>query len=64
MLDFIKRSADHSEKVINFYHPNELSSLIDFNIDDEPKSLDFLVSISKSVLENVVKTGRILKQEV
>ena len=57
MLEFIKKSSDHSEKVLNFHHPNVLDGLIEFKIDDEPNNLDFLISICKSIMENVVKTG-------
>jgi hypothetical protein len=57
MLNFIKKSSDHSEKVLNFHYPNALDGLIDFKIDDEPKNLDFIISICNSIIENVVKTG-------
>ena len=60
MVEFIKKSSYHSEKLLNFHQPHMLDSLIDFKIDDEPRDLEFLFLLCKSILENVVKTGMLI----
>lgn len=56
-LDYIERENDRSEKVIDFYQPDEIIKLFDFSIPDSPTDLDRLVEDCKRTLAYQVKTG-------
>ena len=60
IIDYLKKSNDRSEKVLDFNHPRALKKNADFQIqlDGEPSSLaDVLDSIAKT-LKFCVKTGK------
>lgn len=56
-LDFIIRSNDRKEKVLEFHQPNELWGLYDFNIPSEPVNIEQLLKDCSECLKYQVKTG-------
>ena len=57
LLDFIDKSNDRNEKVLDFHHPAQLLDVIDLSIPDEPQNLDQLLTDCKDTLKYQVKTG-------
>ena len=56
-LDYIERENDRSEKVIDFYQPEEMMKMFDFSIPESPLELDRLIEDCKRTLSYQVKTG-------
>ncbi|KAI1289556.1 Glutamate decarboxylase [Halotydeus destructor] len=57
LMDFVKKSNDRSEKIVDFRQPNELWQEYDFAIPDEPQSVDQLLVDCYEALRHQVKTG-------
>lgn len=60
-LDFIVKSNDRKEKVLDFHQPNELWNLYDFKIPSDPMNIDQLIKDCSECLKYQVKTGESLK---
>lgn len=56
--DYIERENDRSEKVVNFYQPEEVMKMFDFSIPDSPINLDQLIEDCRRTLALQVKTGK------
>lgn len=56
--DYIERENDRSEKVINFYQPDEIMKMFDFSIPDCPTDLERLIEDCKRTLALQVHTGK------
>lgn len=61
-LDYVERENRRSEKVIEFYQPDEIMRLFDFSIPDTPAELDRLVEDCRQTLAYQVRTGELSKQ--
>jgi len=57
ILEFIEKTNDRSEKILDFHHPAQLMEAMDFSIPDEPQNLDQLLTDCKDTLKYQVKTG-------
>lgn len=57
-LDYIERENKRSEKVIEFYQPEEMMRMFDFSIPDSPTELDRLVEDCRQTLAYQVRTGK------
>ena len=60
-LDFIVKSSDRKEKVLDFHQPSELWNLYDFKIPSDPMNLDQLLKDCSECLKYQVKTGEWFK---
>jgi len=56
-LDFIIRSNDRKEKVLDFHQPNELWGLYDFSIPSDPLDIEQLLKDCSECLKYQVKTA-------
>lgn len=63
-LDYIEQQNNRSEKVVEFYQPDEIMKMFDFSIPDSPLELDKLVDDCRKTLSYQVKTGKFLTREV
>lgn len=57
MFNFIQKSNDRDEKILNFKQPQELKSLIDLDIPAESLPLQKIISDCSMVLKYAVKTA-------
>ena len=57
LLDYIKKSNDRSNKILDFHHPGQMKDVIDLEIPDKPLNLDQLLVDCKDTLKYQVKTG-------
>ncbi|XP_076324642.1 glutamate decarboxylase-like [Tachypleus tridentatus] len=57
LLEFLKSSADRSSKILDFYQPEQLKKILDFDLLAEPKKLDQLLTDCRNTLKFQVKTG-------
>merc|ERR1711971_478988 len=57
LLDHITIQNDRDTKVIDFQNPEQLRSVIDLSIPDEPLPLDQLIVDCRDTLKHQVKTG-------
>ncbi len=58
LLDFITKSNDRDEKVVDFYHPIELKKVLDLKLSEQPEPLGKLLEDCRQALKYQVKTGR------
>jgi len=63
LLDYIRKSNDHSSKVLDFHHPQTLKEMLAhcINIPEEPQTIEQILSDCKETLKYCVKTGNIQK---
>ncbi|KPP57879.1 glutamate decarboxylase 2-like [Scleropages formosus] len=59
MLGYIVKSFDRSTKVIDFQYPNELLQMNNWELSDEPETLDDVLVNCRATLEYAVKTGEV-----
>ena len=59
-MDFIKKSNDRSNKILDFHHPDQLLDAIDLSVPDQPQNLDQILVDCKDALKYQVKTGSLL----
>ncbi len=64
LLDFISKTNDRSEKVVEFQHPSELKKVLDLAIPDQPQPLDTLLEDCRNSLRHQVKTGKGIKNDL
>lgn len=57
LLDFITKTNDREEKVLDFKHPIELNRMLDLELPEKPQPIGKLLEDCKSALEHQVKTG-------
>lgn len=57
LLDFISKTNDRNEKVLEFHHPIEMKKKLDLAIKEDPEPVSQLLEDCKQALENQVKTG-------
>lgn len=58
LLAYIVESFDRETKVIDFHYPNELLQLNNWELQDEPASLDDILISCRATLKYAIKTGR------
>jgi len=57
LMDYIKKSNDRSNKILDFHHPDQLLDQIDLSLPDKPQNLDQILVDCKDALKYQVKTG-------
>lgn len=57
LLDFIEKTNDRNEKILDFHHPSQLMQAMDLTVPDEPQNLDQLLTDCRDTLKYQVKTG-------
>lgn len=57
LLAYIVESFDRSTKVIDFHYPNELLQRNNWELSDEPESLDDILVSCRATLKYAIKTG-------
>ena len=62
LMDFIKKSNDRSNKILDFHHPDQLLDAIDLSVPDQPQNLDQILVDCKDALKYQVKTGNFVCQ--
>jgi glutamate decarboxylase len=58
IFEFIQKTNDRNEKILDFHHPDQLMEDMDFTLPDEPQNLDQLLTDCKDTLKYQVKTGK------
>lgn len=58
MLAYIVESFDRSTKVIDFHYPNELLQRNNWELSDEPETLDDILISCRATLKYAIKTGK------
>lgn len=59
LLAYIVESFDRETKVIDFHYPNELLQLNNWELQDEPATLDNILISCRATLKYAIKTGRL-----
>ena len=59
LLEYIKKSNDRSNKILDFHHPEQMREVIDLEIPDKPLNLDQLLVDCKDTMKYGVKTGKL-----
>eukprot|EP00094_Tigriopus_californicus_P004327 TCALIF_04169-PA protein Name:"Similar to Gad1 Glutamate decarboxylase (Drosophila melanogaster)" AED:0.79 eAED:0.79 QI:0/0.33/0.25/0.5/1/1/4/0/290 len=57
LLDFISKTNDRNEKVLEFHHPIEMKKKLDLALKEDPEPVSQLLEDCKQALENQVKTA-------
>ncbi|XP_035386936.1 glutamate decarboxylase 2 [Electrophorus electricus] len=57
LLAYIVESFDRSTKVIDFHYPNELLQRINWELSDEPETLDDILISCRATLKYAIKTA-------
>jgi len=57
LLEFISRTNDRDEKVLDFHHPAVLKKMLELNIPEDPLPVEQLLQDCRDTLEHQVKTG-------
>ena len=60
LIDYIRKSNDRSNKILDFHHPDQLIESIDLSLPDKPQNLDQILVDCKDTLKYQVKTGNFL----
>ena len=60
LLDFVTKTNDRREKILDFHHPGQMKESLDLQIPDKPLNLDQLLVDCKDTLKYGVKTGQSL----
>lgn len=58
LLAYIVESFDRETKVIDFHYPNELLQMNNWELQDEPATLDDILISCRATLKYAIKTGR------
>lgn len=58
LLAYIVESFDRSTKVIDFHYPNELLQRNNWELSDEPETLDDILISCRATLKYAIKTGK------
>ena len=59
LLDYIRKSNDHSSKVLDFHHPQTLKEMMTHCLDipEQPQNIEQTLSDCKETLKYCVRTG-------
>ena len=57
LLAYIVESFDRETKVIDFHYPNELLQMNNWELQDEPATLDDILISCRATLKYAIKTG-------
>ena len=57
LMDYIKKSNDRNNKILDFHHPEQILEAMDFSLPDKPQNLDQILVDCKDALKYQVKTG-------
>ena len=57
LMDYIKKSNDRSNKIVDFHQPDQILDAMDFSVPDKPQNLDQILVDCKDTLKYQVKTG-------
>ncbi|KAG8573650.1 hypothetical protein GDO81_012484 [Engystomops pustulosus] len=57
LLQYVVKTFDRSTKVIDFHYPNELLQEYDWELSDQPQSLEGILLNCKTTLKYAIKTG-------
>ena len=57
LVDYIKKSNDRSNKILDFHHPDQILESMDFSLPEKPQPLDQIFVDCKDTLKYQVKTG-------
>lgn len=60
LLAYVVESFDRSTKVIDFHYPNELLQRNNWELSDEPETLDDILISCRATLKYAIKTGKCL----
>lgn len=58
LMAYIVESFDRETKVIDFHYPNELLQMNNWELQDEPATLDDILISCRATLKYAIKTGR------
>ena len=58
LLDYVTKTNDRREKILDFHHPGQMKESLDLQIPDKPLNLDQLLVDCKDTLKYGVKTGQ------
>ncbi len=58
LLAYLVESFDRSTKVIDFHYPNELLQRNNWELSDEPETLDDILISCRATLKYAIKTGK------
>lgn len=58
LLAYIVESFDRETKVIDFHYPNELLQMNNWELQEEPATLDDILISCRATLKYAIKTGR------
>lgn len=64
LLAYIVESFDRSTKVIDFHYPNELLQRNNWELSDEPETLDDILISCRATLKYAIKTGTRSRERV
>lgn len=56
-MDFVRATHDRKEKILDFYHPEDMQKKLDLKIPEQGVSLQQLVHDCAVTLKYQVKTG-------
>lgn len=57
-MAYIVESFDRDTKVIDFHYPNELLQMNNWELQDQPATLDDILISCRATLKYAIKTGR------
>lgn len=57
LLQYVVKSFDRSTKVIDFHYPNELLQEYNWELGDQPQSLEEILMHCQTTLKYAIKTG-------
>lgn len=57
LLQYVVKSFDRSTKVIDFHYPNELLQEYNWELADQPQTLEEILLNCRTTLKYAIKTG-------
>lgn len=60
LLDFVKATNDRNEKVLEFYHPEDMKRLLDLDVPETGLPLQQLIEDCAKTMKYQVKTGEFI----
>ena len=58
LMEYIKKSNDRNNKILDFHQPEQILETMDFSLPDKPQNLDQILVDCKDALKYQVKTGK------
>lgn len=58
LLQYLVKNFDRSTKVIDFHYPNELLQAYNWELADQPQTLEEILLNCRTALKYAIKTGR------